>query len=254
MTALLSAGLTAWWSQLSSVEGALGVIALVLVFLNRPLLSWFEATFHKHIVRVPLKVPIVLLLAWIVLATLATAAGRIADADKRAKAAETKPTPELVRIPLDPNPQLTAKIAKQEGVITRLTSENRDLQRDLQTARDALESLRAQLRRQAEAADDGRKRAAIRAQLAGFMDSGRTLLNKYVESHADAGIEKQLNQWYAESLKYINDNLGTDYAAQYRQSTSSGLGIAGFPVAKMGIVDGINARLRHLTTFIDRLR
>ena len=82
----------------------------------------------------------------------------------------------------------------------------------------------------------------------------KQLLNKYIASDAEPEIEKQLNQWYAESLRYISDQMGADYAAQYRQTTSSGLGINGFPIAKMGVVDAVNSRLRHLNTFIDRLR
>jgi hypothetical protein len=251
---LLLAGLGRWWEQVQGVDGAVAAAFFLLAFLNRPLLSYLEKAREKHIKRLPLKFPVAAIILWIGWHVLAAAHTRIAAAESEVATLKNRPAPTPVTIPLDPNPQLTAKIAEQEGTITRLTSESRDLQREIDDLRETVDGLRAQLRQQSVAADDSKKRAAIRQQLAAYMDGGRQLLNKYIASDAAPEIEKQLNQWYAESLRYISDQMGPDYAAQYRQTTSSGMGISGFPVAKMGVVDAINSRLRHLNTFIDRLR
>jgi hypothetical protein len=251
---LLLAGLGRWWEQVQSVDGAIAAVLFLLAFLNRPLLSYLEKQREKHVKRLPLKFPVAALILWIGWHVLAAAHTRITAAESEASTLKNRPAPAPVTIPVDPNPQLAAKIAEQEGTITRLTSENRDLRRDIVALRDTVEGFRAQLREQSAAADDRKKRATVRQQLATYMDGGRKLLNKYIASDAAPEIEKQLNQWYSESLKYINDQMGADYAAQYRQTTSSGMGINGFPVAKMGVVDAVNSRLRHLNTFIDSLR
>jgi hypothetical protein len=251
---LLLAGLGRWWEQVQGVDGAIAAAFFLLAILNRPLLSYLEKARDKHIKRLPLKFPVAALVLWIGWHVLAAAHTRITAAESDVATLKNRSAPTPVTIPLDPNPQLSAKIAEQEGTITRLTSENRDRQREIDDLRETLDGLRAQLGQQSAAADDSRKRAAIRQQLAAYMDGGRQLLNKYIASDAAPEMEKKLNEWYAESLRYISDQMGADYAAQYRQTTSSGLGINGFPVAKMGVVDAINSRLRHLNTFIDRLR
>ena len=251
---LLLAGLGRWWEQVQSIDGAIAAVLFLLAFCNRQLLSYVEKQRERHLKSLPLKVPIVGLALWMGWNVLAAADAVITSAESRVAKLQNQPRPAPVSIPIDPNPTLTAKIAEQEGTITRLTSDKRDLERDNEDLREANASLRAKLQQQVTTADDNRKRAAVRQQLATYMERGSQLLKQYVASDGAPEIEKQLNQWYAESLQYIAETMGNDYAAEYRLTTASGMGISGFPFAKMPIVDATNSRLRHLTGFIDNLR
>jgi len=181
---LLLAGLGRWWEQVQGVDGAIAAVFFVLAFLNRPLLSYLEKQREKHMKRLPLKIPVTALALWIGWHVLAAAHMRITAAESEVTTLKNRPAPAPVTVPLDPNPQLTAKIAEQEGTITRLTSTNRDLERDIDDLRETVDGLRAQLRQRSTAADDSKKRAAVRQQLATYMDGGRGLLNKYIASDA----------------------------------------------------------------------
>ena len=90
--------------------------------------------------------------------------------------------------------------------------------------------------------------------LSAYLVLGQNLRALYVRERGVDEVERQVNAWYQASLQYIGQKLGVDYAARYRTYRASGLGIVNFPVAKMGMVDGIDGRIQHLVTFLTELR
>jgi hypothetical protein len=90
--------------------------------------------------------------------------------------------------------------------------------------------------------------------LSAYLILGQNLRALYVRENAADAVEQQVNAWYRASLGYIGQNLGVDYAARYRTATGSGLAIHNFPMAKMGMVDGIDSRLQHLVSFLTEIR
>lgn len=248
---LMLGSLATWWSQVKDVRGTIATIVFVLLFLHKPLSSHIDGLTKK---AVPLRYVVAALALWLTAILMHTVHKRISAAETQLAEMQNRPVAETVKVGIDPNPELVAKIAEQVGEVTRLTSEKRDAERDRDVAVREADDLRQKLSAQASAADDNKKRAVVRRQLSAYMERGRVLLNEYIASHASEELEKALNQWYGESLNYVNGALGPDYAAQFRQTTSSGQGIIGFPVAKIGVIDGINSRLKHLSNFIDQLR
>jgi hypothetical protein len=82
----------------------------------------------------------------------------------------------------------------------------------------------------------------------------QSLRRLYVRERAHPEVEGQVNDWYRSSLQYVGQRMGVDYAARCQTTRASGMGIQGFPVAKMGMVDGIDSRLQHLVTFLTEVR
>lgn len=247
---LLRDTLAALWSQASAVIATIQTV----VFL-----SWhFSRRTSKRIDRLTkrrfrVRHVVAFVGSWFVLLLMHTVYLRISTAEARVQAFQERPAPETARVSLDPNPQLTAKIAEQEGQITRLSSEKRDLQRDLDAARQQVDRIKEQLRQRAVATHESQKRAGILLQLSARLDQGRSLRGRYVGGQGSQEAEKAFDVWDAECHKYINDNLGADYAAQYRQPASSAPVIDGFSLEKMRVVNRIDSRLKHLGDFINWL-
>ena len=103
-------------------------------------------------------------------------------------------------------------------------------------------------------ADELAKRTAQRVALAELLTRGQLIRARVIKARGDEASEKEALGWYTECANYLHANLGPDYAAQFRVARPSADAIDGFPMAKMGLVNGIQARLDHLSDFITRLR
>jgi hypothetical protein len=113
--------------------------------------------------------------------------------------------------------------------------------------REQVASLKEQLAGQS--ADTVKKRQ----RLAEFMEEGQRLRGQFVVTRGAESVTKELQSWFARSLEYVRENLGGDYAARYRQNPPSATALANFPVEKMSLLNGVDARLEHLSKFIAEL-
>jgi hypothetical protein len=91
-------------------------------------------------------------------------------------------------------------------------------------------------------------------KLAQFLEEGQRIRALFIKERGSDTVQKEVDRWFSLSLAYIRENMGADYAARYRLAQPSGRGIHGFPIAKMPVVDGIDARLSHLSTFMGEVR
>ncbi len=237
---LLGGTFATWWGQLTSIDGAIAAVVLLLMFIHRPLASRVEGLMVKG-QTIPSTVAISLVGLWFVVLLMGTVHGRI------------QPPPP----PLAPASPVLAENPDHAGIREKLDealNKNQKLTSALDDANKQLDELRSELTSERNRRDAESKRRAVRLKLGEFMTEGQQLRTAYIRSHASGEAEALVTKWHRESLQYIEKQLGADYAARYQRVTSSGMGIQGFPVAKMGVVDAIESKLKHLETFLSEMR
>ena len=98
------------------------------------------------------------------------------------------------------------------------------------------------------------RKAAMKNQLAQLRAEGNRIIDKALSNPTSRTPADERKQWFAKTIQYLGQNMGTDHVEEFRNPPVSALHFEGLPAGHDLFASDVEARVKVLQRFTDELR